>query len=72
MLYTLFRNFPKILQSFTIRIGLHIDIQIFIWHSKFRTDIQSFLQVTMIYITTQDNFLKIGKIRKIMTYLSIL
>ena len=43
MLYILFGNFYKILQSFGMRLlGLHIDIQIFIWHLMFQIDKQNF------------------------------
>ena len=56
-----FGNFHKTLQNFDILLGLQIDIQNFIWHSKFQTD--SFLQVALIFITTQHNFLKFGGIR---------
>ena len=54
-----------------MHLGPHIDIQIFMAF-KNSTDIQSFPQETMIYITTQRNFLKFRNIRKIMTCLSIL
>ena len=56
MLYILCRNFHKILQSFARYLGLHIDIQIFIW---LQTDIHSFLQRTSIYIKNQHNFFEI-------------
>ena len=58
MLYILFGNFHKILEGFPMRLGLHIDIETFIWYSKFQIDVQ-------IYITTQHNFLKYRNIKKI-------
>ena len=62
-----FGNFHKTLQNFDILLGLQIDIQNFIWHSKFQTD--NFLQGALIFITTKHNFLKFGGIKKSMTYL---
>ena len=72
MFYILFGNFLKILQTFAMHLGRHIDIQIFIWYSKFQTDIQSFLQGTFIFITIQHSFLKFGNIGNITSYLSTL
>ena len=72
MLYILSGKFHKILQSFTMHLGLRNDVKIFIWHSKFQTESQNSLQGALIFITSQYNFLKFGNARKIMSYVSIL
>ena len=42
MLHILFGKFHKILQVFTMCLGLHIDFQIFMWHWKFSPENISF------------------------------
>ena len=58
----MFGNFVKILQSFAMRLGLQINIQIFIL--KVSSDIQSFLQKTSAQFSESAQFSKIQKYNK--------
>ena len=69
--YMFLGNFHQILQSFGVSLGFHVDVQNFTtifkvlyWKLKFHIGIQSLVQATLIYVTTQHNFQKYRNIRK--------
>ena len=72
MLYISFGKVLEILRSFTTPLGLHIDIRFFICHTKFQIYSQSLHQEALIFITNQQNALKLENVRKVIAYLSAL
>ena len=49
--FILFGNFHKIMRSFTVDLGLCINIKVFIWHSKFQTDIPNLLPGALTFLS---------------------